>query len=256
MRKTASSDALCEVIDAPVRHPNRRQRQHLPVPAWRFREARLSVGLSVVGCAELLKVSERTMRGWESGATRIPYTAYKLLRLLRGGRVLSHPDWKHFTVRGNVLISPEGHEFVAGELGWLSLLVRRARAFAKRQVDRTDLAETGSRHAARAAASGPASRPDGQQEEEQAACSMCGASNTAHLYQIGTSESPGSEGSSLGLVYSSTSGTRNPENPCFPASQLVAAEAPDPASQPALRADRDPAGDRLDAALWAAGGAR
>ena len=237
MRKTVASDALCEVLDTPVRHPNRRHRQHLPVPAWRFREARLSTGLSVVGCAALLRVSERTMRGWESGATRIPYTAYKLLRLLRGGRVLSHPDWKHFTVRGNVLISPEGHEFVAGDLGWLSLLVRRARAFAKRQVDRTDLASTEGRPAAPAAAAlCPACRPNGQQEEQAA--------------------SPENGGSSLGLVYSSTSGTRNPENPCFPASQLVAAEAPDPASQPALRADRDPAGDRLDAALRAAGGAR
>ena len=79
--------------------------------------------------ADLLQISERTVRGWESGATRIPYAAFKLLRVLKGGRLLEHPHWAHFVVRGPVLFTPEGHALQAGDLGWLSLLVRRARAF-------------------------------------------------------------------------------------------------------------------------------
>jgi hypothetical protein len=93
------------------------------------------VGIGVVACADLLRVSERTIRGWESGATRIPYAAYKLLRLLKGGKVLG-PAWRDFFIRGNVLVTPEGHRFEAGELGWLSLLVLRARAFTDRRHDR------------------------------------------------------------------------------------------------------------------------
>ena len=85
--------------------------------------------MGVLACAELLRVSERTIRGWESGATRIPYAAYKLLRVLKGGRYLAHPTWKDFIIRGDVLITPEGHQFQAGELSWWSLLVRQARAF-------------------------------------------------------------------------------------------------------------------------------
>ena len=77
----------------------------------------------------MLRVSTRTIRGWESGATRIPYAAYKLMRVLRGGRYLAHSNWDHFHVRGAVLSTPEGHELPAGDLAWLSLLVRRARAF-------------------------------------------------------------------------------------------------------------------------------
>ncbi|GAB3350964.1 hypothetical protein GCM10027430_14320 [Lysobacter tyrosinilyticus] len=41
---------------------------HFPVTAWRFRETRLTLALSVEACANLLHVSERTVRGWESAA--------------------------------------------------------------------------------------------------------------------------------------------------------------------------------------------
>src|SRR5690606_9143088 len=112
-----------------IRHPNRAKRQRFPVTACRFREARLSSGLGVSRCADLLRVSERTIRNWESGAARIPYAAYKLLRVLRGGRYLSDPIWRDFSVVREVLVTPEGHRFHAGDLAWWSLLIRRARAF-------------------------------------------------------------------------------------------------------------------------------
>ncbi len=125
----ASNRHYAKSQGAKVRHPNRVKRQRFPVAAWRFREARLQCALSVDACADLLRISDRTVRNWESGQTRIPYAAYKLLRVLKGGRYLAHPHWREFMVQGPVLVTPEGHRFEAGELGWWSLLVRQARAF-------------------------------------------------------------------------------------------------------------------------------
>ena len=84
----------------------------------------MQVGIGVLTCADLLRVSERSIRGWESGETRIPYAAYKLLRVLKSGRYLAHSSWKDYGVQGDVLFTPEGHRFQAGELAWW--LLRRA----------------------------------------------------------------------------------------------------------------------------------
>jgi DNA-binding transcriptional regulator YiaG len=105
-----------------------RKRQHLPPTPWRFREARLSGGLGTLACADLLQVSERTIRNWEAGAVRIPYAAYRLLRVLRNGKVLG-PDWRGFRVWHDTLVTPEGHRFHFSELAWWSLLVRQAREY-------------------------------------------------------------------------------------------------------------------------------
>lgn len=128
MNQKASSRHYAKSSGVRIRHPNRPVRQKFPIPAWRFREARMGFGLGVIECADLLRVSERTVRGWESGGTRIPYAAYKLMRLLKSGKVLG-PEWRDFFVYRNVLITPEGHQFEAGDLAWWSLLVRRAKAF-------------------------------------------------------------------------------------------------------------------------------
>jgi hypothetical protein len=98
------------------------------VTAWRFREARLCCGLGVEACADLLQVTERTIRNWEAGATRIPYAAYRLMRVLRGGKVLG-PQWRGFHVWRDHLFTPEGHRFHFSDLAWWSLLVRQAREF-------------------------------------------------------------------------------------------------------------------------------
>lgn len=76
----------------------------------------------------MLRVSDRTVRNWESGTTRIPYAAYKLLRILRGGRLLG-PEWSGWVVQGNRMWTPEGRVIEAGGMAWWSLIVRMARAF-------------------------------------------------------------------------------------------------------------------------------
>lgn len=80
-------------------------------------------------------MSVRTVQHWESGTTRIPYAAFKLMRVMRGGKLLGS-DWHGFIIRGDKLITPEGHEFRSSDLAWWSLLVRRAREYgnARRQL--------------------------------------------------------------------------------------------------------------------------
>jgi hypothetical protein len=131
------------------------------VTAWRFREARLQLFTSVGDCARLLRVSERTIRGWESGATRIPYASYKLLRVLKGGRYLAHPHWRGYVIRGPELFTPEGHRLKAGELGWLSLLVRRAHAFGELMAAQRVSQVAGTRDICPSAAGGEAVRAVG-----------------------------------------------------------------------------------------------
>ncbi|MDI1253397.1 MAG: VC1465 family Xer recombination activation factor, partial [Thermomonas sp.] len=84
--------------------------------------------LSVESCADLLQVSERTIRNWESASARVPYAAYRLMRVMRAGKVLG-PDWAGFHVWRGVLCTPEGHRFEPSDLVWQSLLVQQARAF-------------------------------------------------------------------------------------------------------------------------------
>ncbi len=98
----------------------------------RFRIARQSCWLTLPQAAKVLQVSERTLHNWESGACRVPFAAYKLMRLMAGGD-LGHlcPTWDGWTLERGRLISPEGREFKAGDMGWLSLLVARARLFSE-----------------------------------------------------------------------------------------------------------------------------
>jgi DNA-binding XRE family transcriptional regulator len=80
--------------------------------------------------AKMLHVSLRTLHNWESGKVRIPYAAYKLIRLFNSYEIF-HPIWKDWRICGSRLITPEGHALEAGNFHWLSLMARRAEAFSK-----------------------------------------------------------------------------------------------------------------------------
>ncbi len=103
--------------------------------ASRFRDTRFTCNLTVPAAAQLLRVSERTIHNWESGAARVPYAAYRLLRIVRGGEFV-HPSWKGWAVRGDTLWSPEGHGFRAADSSWWSLLIRQAREFRNLLIER------------------------------------------------------------------------------------------------------------------------
>lgn len=87
-----------------------------------------NLGLDLPGCAQLLHVTERTLHNWQSGKHDIPYSAYRLLRLLNRME-LPGPSWAGWCFHGGKLWTPEGRSFVGTDGSWWSLLVRRAAMF-------------------------------------------------------------------------------------------------------------------------------
>jgi len=77
-----------------------------------FADLRKASGLSRVEVAQALDVTPRTIQNWETGGARIPWMAYRLLRVLRG---FSLPGlaWEGWTLRGATLYSPNGRDFDA-----------------------------------------------------------------------------------------------------------------------------------------------
>ena len=102
--------------------------------AARFKDTRLLCALSVPAAGKLFRVSERTIRNWEAGRVGVPYTAFKLMRILRGFELPGH-QWKGYRLIGDTLWSPEGLAFKAVDHYWWSLTVRMAREF--RQIMQT-----------------------------------------------------------------------------------------------------------------------
>lgn len=119
----------------------------------RFREARLTCFLSVDAAAKLLRVTTRTLHNWETGKARIPYAAFKLMRIMRGGE-LPGEAWTGWHFGWNeVLISPEGHRFKPGEFAWLHVLIEQAKYWRKHRQEHyaKAVAEAAVRQAAEAA---------------------------------------------------------------------------------------------------------
>ena len=96
-----------------------------------FREWRLGVGYSIVECARMLQVPPRTVRTWDKGRTRPPYSAVELLRL-KTGTALPFPGWEGWMFVNGGLVSPVGDLFTAGGLSWLSLTFEMAREWQRR----------------------------------------------------------------------------------------------------------------------------
>lgn len=124
-------------MDLPAR-PNRAQSKALvkrkkykrkpykPIDRERFMQIRKENRLSIEQAAKLLQVTSRTIAHWESGVTRIPYSAFKLLRCLANGELL--PDvWKGWTIKGDTLWSPVGRPFRQHELTYLENYFTMAR---------------------------------------------------------------------------------------------------------------------------------
>ncbi len=89
---------------------------------------RQSLSLSRPATVKLLRVSLRTLNNRETGKVRIPYAAFKLVRLFSSYEIF-HPIWKDWRIVGSRLVTPEGHSLEAGNFHWLSLMARRAEAF-------------------------------------------------------------------------------------------------------------------------------
>ena len=73
-----------------------------------------------------LDVNERTIRNYENGAVRIPYSAFRLVRLL-AGYSLVNTHWEGWGFHANKLWTPEGRSFEAYELRYLATYISIAR---------------------------------------------------------------------------------------------------------------------------------
>ncbi|WP_440112173.1 VC1465 family Xer recombination activation factor [Acidovorax sp. BL-A-41-H1] len=110
--------------------------------------------MNVETCAQFLHITERTLRNWESGKHDIPFSAYKLLRLLTGME-LPGPTWEGWCFHSGKLWSPEGHGFTGKDGSHWHLLVSQARLFPEMcrkvsQLEATLRTRTGAEGAARA----------------------------------------------------------------------------------------------------------
>lgn len=93
-----------------------------------FRDLRHYSDLTRKQAADLLQVSVRTIQNWETGGARIPWMAYRMLRILRGYS-LPGKAWEGWTVRGDTLYSPTHRAFPAGELFFLQNVFAQAKLF-------------------------------------------------------------------------------------------------------------------------------
>lgn len=96
--------------------------------SFRFKAMYRNMGLSRTGVAKLLHVTERTIQNWETGHHDIPYSAYRLLRLLTR-QELPGKAWAGWHITTGVLWSPEGYGFKPVDSNWWSLLCRRSAQF-------------------------------------------------------------------------------------------------------------------------------
>lgn len=91
-----------------------------------FRDVRRQAGMTRKQAAEALDVTPRTIQNWETGGARIPWMAFRMLRILRG-HALPGVAWDGWTVRGHQLINPAGRTFSAFDLEYLEGVFAQAR---------------------------------------------------------------------------------------------------------------------------------
>lgn len=91
-----------------------------------FRDLRRFAGLTRREAAAALDVTGRTIQNWETGGARIPWLAYRMLRILQG-YALPGSDWEGWTITGDTLTAPNGRHFTAGELQHIEQMFGMAR---------------------------------------------------------------------------------------------------------------------------------
>lgn len=86
----------------------------------------------------MLHVTERTLHNWITGRHAVPYSAFKLVRVMCRLDI-PFPGWEGWTFCAGHLYSPEGHRFSGKDSSWWSLLVRQARMFSPLRQENAQL---------------------------------------------------------------------------------------------------------------------
>lgn len=74
----------------------------------------------------MLDVTPRTIRNWESGESRIPYSAFRLMRVY-GGHSIVGEQWEGWNMWRGLLWTPEGRSFAPHELRYVANYLSMAR---------------------------------------------------------------------------------------------------------------------------------
>lgn len=96
-----------------------------------FRELRHGCLLSNrKAAAAYLGVCVRTIRHWDTGRCRVPWSAVRLLRLLRAGELGGLLDgWEGWTISRDRLVSPDGRAYLERDMRHMWLTVTQAALF-------------------------------------------------------------------------------------------------------------------------------
>ena len=115
------------------KHRRKKHPRRHPHFVWadpeRFYLERVTAGMTQVQAAEYLGVSVRTVRNWETGCNRIPFPAFKLVRMC--AKAIVHVEgWEGWRfARDGALVTPDGRFFQPWELQNLQLVVSLARRY-------------------------------------------------------------------------------------------------------------------------------
>lgn len=107
-----------------------------------FRDLRRQAGMTRKQAAEALNVTERTIQNWETGGARIPWMAFRMLRILCGYALPGH-HWEGWTIHKDQLIPPGGRPLDAANLCYLGAVFAQAKLW-RQMYARSGLQKTAS----------------------------------------------------------------------------------------------------------------
>lgn len=102
------------------------KKHYYPPQAEDFKLVRLSCCLSQNEAADLLHVTLKTVKNWEKGCVAVPYSAFKLLKVL-GHYELPNEAFEGWSVNRGKLWSPTGRSFTPHELLYVANYFSMAR---------------------------------------------------------------------------------------------------------------------------------
>lgn len=155
-----------------------------------FRELRHSCLLgNQKAAARYLGVCVRTIRYWDAGRCRVPWSVVRLLRLLRAGQLGGLLEgWEGWTIWRDRLVSPDGRAYRERDMRHLWLTVTQAQLF-REGYDKATLPASGGMDAT-ASAPGRAERLEGAFQGRPASSIGAGSAVRPHLGSPGQDSPP------------------------------------------------------------------
>lgn len=121
---------------------SRRKASHRWISPQDFGDLRRQSNLTRKQAAAALDVTPRTIQNWETGGARIPWMAYRMLRILRG-YALPGVHWEGWTIRNHQMFDPAGRSFDAVWLANVEYVFAQARLW-RQMYARSGLLKTAS----------------------------------------------------------------------------------------------------------------